>query len=184
MPQPRDRPLLTYASAEDSLTLTGKSTSVSCGVAALFSLVLVHTSFCVPSKSLFPQSHGNSLIKSQGPSKSNSLGVLSPFARSSGWKISVGPRTFATVGEFFRILVLQFVDHLLGGSVVELMATFSKRTHATNLTSQVFCSQSFCPCGGSLLTCASAGVTQTLKIGLAQPLVGRSLILSLGPGHA
>ena len=184
MAQPRDRPLLTYASAEDSLTLTGKSTSISCGVAALFSLVLVHTSFCVPSKSLFPQPRGNSFIKSQGPSKSNPLGVLSPFARSSGWEISVGPRTFATMGEFIRIFVLQFVDHLLGGSVVELMATFSKWTYATNLTSPVFCSQSLCPCGGSLLTCSSAGDTQTLKIDLAQPLVGGSLILFLGPGHA
>ena len=118
---------MTYASAEDSLTLTGKSTSVSCGVTALSSSVLVHTSFCVPSNNLFLQPRGNYLIKSQGPSKSNSLGILSPFARSPSWKISVGPRAFATVGEFIHILVHQFVDHLLGGSVVELMVTFSSR---------------------------------------------------------
>ena len=41
----------------------------------------------VPSKSLFPQSCGSSVIKSHLPPKSNSLGLLSPFARSPGWVI-------------------------------------------------------------------------------------------------
>ena len=36
----------------------------------------------VPSKSLFPQSCGSSVIKSHWPPKSNSLGFLSPFAGS------------------------------------------------------------------------------------------------------
>ena len=45
----------------------------------------------VPSKSPFPQSCGSSVIKSHWPSKSNSLGVLSPFAGSPGWKICCGP---------------------------------------------------------------------------------------------
>ena len=45
----------------------------------------------VPSKSLFPQSCGSSVIKSHWPSKSKSLEVLSPFARSPGWEISCGP---------------------------------------------------------------------------------------------
>ena len=54
----------------------------------------------VPSKSLFPQSCVSSVIKSHWPPKSNSLGVLSPFARSPGWKSVVGPRTFFTVREF------------------------------------------------------------------------------------
>ena len=39
---------LTHASARDSWTLTGKSESVSCGVTAPFSWVLVHTSLCPP----------------------------------------------------------------------------------------------------------------------------------------
>ena len=43
-----------------------------------------------PSKSLFPQSCGSSVIKSHLPPKSNSLGVLSPFARSPGWEICCG----------------------------------------------------------------------------------------------
>ena len=45
--QPCSRPPLTHASARDSWTLTGKSGSVSCGVTAPFSWVLVHTRFCL-----------------------------------------------------------------------------------------------------------------------------------------
>ena len=44
-PQPCSRPPLTHASAGDSWTLTGKSGSVSCGVTAPFSWVLVLTRF-------------------------------------------------------------------------------------------------------------------------------------------
>ena len=91
-PRPCSRPLLTHASAGDSWTLTGMSGSVSCGVTAPFSWVLVHTSFfvCVPSKSLFPVSCVSSVIKSHWPPKSNSLGILNPFARSPGWEICCG----------------------------------------------------------------------------------------------
>ena len=42
-PRPGSRPLPTHASARDSWALTGKSGSVSCGVTALFSWVLVLT---------------------------------------------------------------------------------------------------------------------------------------------
>ena len=45
----------------------------------------------VPSKSLLPQSCVSSVIKSHWPSKSNSLMVLSPVARSLGWEICCGP---------------------------------------------------------------------------------------------
>ena len=56
-PQPCSRPQPTHASARDCQILMGKYGSVSCGVTAFFSLVLV----CIwvlslPSKSLFPQS--------------------------------------------------------------------------------------------------------------------------------
>ena len=44
-----------------------------------------HKVLFVPSKSLFPQSCGSSVIKSHWPPMSNCLGVLSPFARSPGW---------------------------------------------------------------------------------------------------
>ena len=45
--QPCSRPPPTHTFAGDSWTLTGKSGSVSCGVTAPFSWVLVHTSFCL-----------------------------------------------------------------------------------------------------------------------------------------
>ena len=46
-PQSCSRPPLTHASARDSWTHTGKSGSVSCGIIAPFSWVLVHTRFCL-----------------------------------------------------------------------------------------------------------------------------------------
>ena len=54
-PQPCSRPPLTHASSGDSWTLIGKSGSVSCGVTAPFSWVLVHTRFCLcPPRVYFP----------------------------------------------------------------------------------------------------------------------------------
>ena len=54
-PRPCSRPLPTHASVGDCWTLTGKSGSVSCGVTAPFSLVLVHTRFCLcPPRVCFP----------------------------------------------------------------------------------------------------------------------------------
>ena len=44
-PQPCSRPLLTHASTRDSWTLTGKFVSVSCGVSAPFSWVLIAQAF-------------------------------------------------------------------------------------------------------------------------------------------
>ena len=90
-PWPHVRPLLTHTSAGDSWTHTGKSGSVSCGITAPFSWVPgTHKALFVPSKSLFSQSGGNSVIKSHWPPKSNSLRVLSPFAGSAGWEICCG----------------------------------------------------------------------------------------------
>ena len=45
---------------------------------------------CALQESLFPQSCGSSVIKSHWCSKSNSLGVLGPFAGSPGWSIYCG----------------------------------------------------------------------------------------------
>ena len=54
-PQPCSRPPLNHASARDSWTLTGKFGSVSCGVSAPFSGVLVHTRFFLcPPRVCFP----------------------------------------------------------------------------------------------------------------------------------
>ena len=65
-----------------------------------------HKVLFVLSKGLFPQSCGSSVIKSLWPPKSNSLGVLSPFAGSPGWEIC--------------------------GSMVGLMITSSKGAYATH----------------------------------------------------
>ena len=94
-----------------------------------FSWVLVHTMFClclprvwkfVPS-----QSCRSSVIKSNWPSKSISLRAVSPFARSPGWGICVGPRTFATVREFLcynssPVCGLS-AQWLYGGAIVNLL---------------------------------------------------------------
>ena len=54
-PQACSRPLLIRTSTGDSWTPTGKSGSVSCGVTAPFSWVLVHTRFCLcPPRDCFP----------------------------------------------------------------------------------------------------------------------------------
>ena len=54
-PRPCSRPLPTHASAADSWTLTGKSGSVSCGITAPFSWVLVCARFCLcPPRVCFP----------------------------------------------------------------------------------------------------------------------------------
>ena len=47
VPPAYSRPPPTHTSAEDAWTLTGKSGSVSCGVTAPFSWVLVQTRFCL-----------------------------------------------------------------------------------------------------------------------------------------
>ena len=88
--------------------------------------------FSVHSKSLFLQSYGSPVIKSHWPLKSNSLGVLTPFARSSGWQIWA-LELLQQCENFFGIIVLQFVGHLLGGSNVWLMSTSSKGIDATHL---------------------------------------------------
>ena len=64
-PCPRSRPPLTCASTGDTQTLKGKSGSVSCGVTAPFSWVLVHTRFCLyPPRVCFPRVLGDALYGS------------------------------------------------------------------------------------------------------------------------
>ena len=52
---------------------------------------------------------------------------------------------------------------LLGSSMVELVATSSKRACATGYVTQICCTQRPCSWGRPLLTCTSAGDPQTLK---------------------
>ena len=53
-PQPCSRPPPTHASTGDSWPLPGKSGSVSCGITAPFSWVLVHTKLCLCLRVCFP----------------------------------------------------------------------------------------------------------------------------------
>ena len=133
-PQPCSRPLPTHTAAGDSWTLTGKSGSVSFGVTSLFSWDLVHTKFCLcPSRVCFPvlckfcnqiplasklKLPGGSQSLYQIPRLGNLLRVLELSERCEN---------------FFSIIVLQFVSHLLGSSMVAtLKATSSRRLMATS----------------------------------------------------
>ena len=66
---------------------------------------------------------------------------------------------------FFHIIVLQFVGHLLSGSMVGLIATSSKRIYAACSTSQVCCCQNLCPRRKPLLTHASQETLKHSKTG-------------------
>ena len=64
-PRPCSRPLLTHDSARNSCILTGKAGSVSCGVNAPFSWVLMQTRFCLcPARVCFPSpvSSGGTIV--------------------------------------------------------------------------------------------------------------------------
>ena len=118
----------------------------------------VHKVLFVPFKSPFPQSYGSSVIKFQWPQKVKFPGdsqCLCQIHRLGNllWALEL----LQQCKKFFGIIGLQFVGCLLSDSVVGL----------TCCSSQVCCSQSPCPCGRPLLTCASAGNTQHSKAGLA-----------------
>ena len=105
VPQLCSRPSPTHTSAGDSWTLTGKSGSVSCGVTAPFSWVLVQIMFCL----CLPR-------------------VCSSVLCKFWW--------------------------LYGGDNGDLLQEGLCNT-------QVYCTQSLCPCSSPLLTCTSSGDTQT-----------------------
>ena len=156
--------------------------SVSCGVTAPFSCILVHTRFCLcppsvcfPSPVEFLQSNPTGL-------QSRIPGDSQPFC----WIPRLGNLLWALkllqqCENFFGITVLQFVGRLFDGSIVELMATSSKRTYATYHASQVCCRQSPCPHRRPLLTCASTEHSNARRQVWLSLLWG-SLLLSLGPG--
>ena len=86
----------------------------------------VHKVLFLPSRSLFPQSRGSSIIKSHWPPKSKFLGFLSLFVGSLDWEICVGPRTSAKV----RDLLCYNCSPVCGSfaHMVGLMLTSSKST--------------------------------------------------------
>ena len=172
-PWPHGRSLSTHASARDFQMHTGKSGSISCGVTAPFSLVLVHTRFC-----LCPPGVSVSSVLWKF---CNQI-LLSFKARFPGdtQYICLIPRLWSLLGlehsqqceNFFGIIVLQFVSRLAGSSIGQLIAAFSKRTYATLWLPGLLLPE---PHGRPLLTHASAEDPQTLK--------GRSGSVSGGGGH-
>ena len=91
-----------------------------------FSWVLVHTMFCLCLPRVWkfvPSQSCSSVIKSNWPSKSISLRAISPFARSPGWGICVGPELLQQCENFFAVIALQFVGRLLSGCMVGLLST-------------------------------------------------------------
>jgi len=94
-------PLSTHTSTRDYWTLIGKSGSVSCVVTASFSLLLVHTRFCLcpprvclPSPVEVPQSNPSGL------QTHISWGFSVPLPDPQVGKSVVCPRTVLTVQEF------------------------------------------------------------------------------------
>ena len=168
-----DSILSTHASTRDSWKLTGKSESVSYGDTAPFSWLLVHKRLCLcPPRVCFPNPV-EVCNQIQLASNSNSLRVLSLFARSPVGKSVVCPKTFLTVWEFlwyncFAVCGLS-AQWLYDGANGDLLQ--DGLCHM--LRGQVCCSQSPCSCIKPLLTLASTGDTQTIK--------GRSGSVSVGP---
>ena len=166
-------PLMTHTSTGDFWKLTGKSGSVSCGVTAPFSWVLMHTSFCLcPPRVCFPilWKFYNQILLTFRAKFPGGFSVPLPDPRVG--KSVVCPRSFSTVQELLWYSCSPVCRSsswwVYGGANGDLLQ--DDLCH----TSQVYGSQSSSPCDKSLLTCASAGDTQTLK--------GRSGSVSSG-GH-
>ena len=119
VPHPCGEPLPTQASTEEPPTLTRKF---------WFSLLWGHCSFplglgaCkisfVPSKTgvSFPQSCGSPIIKFHWPSRSDSLGISSPFCQIPRLGcLMLGSEPSQQWENFFGIIVLRFVGHSPGG---------------------------------------------------------------------
>ena len=176
---PCSRPLSNHSSAGDSHTLTGKLAQSFVG-----SLLLSPESWCtqgfsVSSKSLFPPvlwkfynqipltfKSGDSQSLCQSPRLRSLMCILEPSQQCEN---------------FFDIIVLQFLGHPSGGSMVGLMVTSSKNTYANT------------PCFPRLMLpvplsaghCWPASTQEALKhsrVGLAQSLVRGHCNFPQGPG--
>ena len=117
-------PLTTHASIRGPPTLAGSFGSVSYRVIAPLLWALVHTKFCLCPlrlESYFSQSSGSPIIKSCWPSGLDSLGIPSPFVRSSGWEAWCGSEPFQWCKNFFGIIVLQSVGRPPAGYAFDLI---------------------------------------------------------------
>ena len=156
---------MTHTSDRDSQAYTGKSGSVSCRVTAPFSWVQMHTRFCLclsrVSVSPVLWKFCNEFLltlKFRFPGDTQSTYPI-PRLESLLWGLELSQKC----ENFFGIIVFQFVSHLAGSFIVDLMVTSFKRIYATCCASQDCCCQSLCPRSSPLLTHASAGDLQTLK---------------------
>ena len=150
---PCGRPLSTHISTRYSCTLTGKSGSVSCGVRAPFSWILVDTSFVCAfqeSVSWVLWKFCNQIpltINVKFPGGSQSLCWI-PKLRNLSWALEL----LWQCKKYFGIIVLLFVSGMFSGSVLGF----------TRCTSKIWSKQSSCSHRRPLLTLASTGDTQTL----------------------
>ena len=91
---------INHASTRDSQAHTGKSSSFSCGIIALFPWILVHTRFiCTLQEFLFSHTCESFVIKSHLPTKSDPWGFQVPLPDPQFGRSVVEPRNFATVRE-------------------------------------------------------------------------------------
>ena len=128
-------------------------------------------SFVVPSKSLFPQSCGSSIIKFCWPSKSNSWGFSVPLWDPRFGQSVTGPRTLATVEELLWYSCSPICEsparQLHSGAIGDLLQEdLGHVPHLPGLLHQIPC-----PHGRSLPTRATLGDLKHSKAGLAQSLV-------------
>ena len=118
-PHPCGEPLQTHASTGDPPTPAGSFDSVSFGVTAPLFWVLVCAKFCLclpRLESLFPSVLWRHIIKSQWPSRLDSLGIPSPFVGSLGWEAWHGVQNLHNNGRTSLLLLFSslWVTHLVG----------------------------------------------------------------------
>ena len=174
VPQLHGRPLSTQASARDSHSRASLAQALVGSL--LFLCVLVHTRFCLyPSRvfvSLVLCNFSKQILvifKVRLPGVSQSLWQI-PSLESLLW----GPESLEQCEKFFRIIVLQFVDHPPSGFMVGLMVTSSKRAYVNMLCLPGWLQPVPQLLGRLLLTHKSAGDLHSLT--------GRSISVSSG-GH-
>ena len=112
-------PLATHSSTGDPPALAGSFGSVSYGVTAPFPWVSVCSRFCLCPlrlELLFSRSCGSLMIKSHWPSRSDSLGIPSPFVGSPGWGAWYGVPNLYNSGRTSLVLLFSslWITHQMG----------------------------------------------------------------------
>ena len=124
-PCPCGEPLSTHTSRWDPPTLAGSFGSVSCGVTCWVTvscevtapwLLLVCASALQDWCLCFPQSCRSSVVKSHQPSRSDSLGIPSPFVGSPGWEAWYGVQNLHNSGRTSLVLLFSslWITHPAG----------------------------------------------------------------------